>query len=102
MLISRESLIIALKRVQKRICAYKSETFCDCKFGADHVGEPGEEGNGCPEVRTAIAILRCINDSEYDVYLERIKQRQYSEPKSETKTVIKLSKFDIMLGETKH
>lgn len=46
----------ALTRIRRNHCAYlapHSDQMCDCKFGADHIGEHCESGNGCPEIRYA-------------------------------------------------
>lgn len=60
----------------KRICAYGQSPRCDCKFGADRIGIGlSESGNGCPEMRDAIWILRNMTDSEF----KRISERKPSE-----------------------
>ena len=70
----KEQLIKAMGHVQVAVCAYKSRTFCDCKFGidTDKVHHSSEQ-TGCPEVRTVLGILATMTDKEY----ERILKRQY-------------------------
>lgn len=61
-----QQLAEVLERIrQKQVCAYMPGHFCDCKFGADRIGEHSESGNGCPEMRDAIHLLRNMTDLEF-------------------------------------
>ena len=68
-----DELLRGLNRVRRHLCAYcpiedigkeksYSDRFCDCKYGADHVGSHSESGNGCPEVRMAMDIVKAYCD----------------------------------------
>lgn len=65
---TRNEIINALEATRKtRVCAYMGD-FCDCKCG---IGQPrnrltpGSEQTGCPELRTALAVLRNMTDQEW-------------------------------------
>ena len=45
-----------------RLCAYGYSTRCDCKYGADNIGNCSESGNGCPEMREIIALLKKLDE----------------------------------------
>ncbi len=71
---SQEPLIEALTRIQRFHCAYdayrdnsksKPPNLCDCKYGADRLDNRDEQGNGCPELRSAIWILSAMTSEEY-------------------------------------
>jgi len=68
-----ETLLKALNRIRRCLCAYcppehvnkeksHSDRFCDCKYGADRVGAKSEDGNGCPEMRDAMRIIKAYCD----------------------------------------
>ena len=57
-----EQTLQSLRKVQIALCVYADEYFCDCKFGANNIGKPTEQGNGCPEIRTAIKIIEQIKE----------------------------------------
>ncbi len=93
----RTDILEALRKVQIHVCAYRSSSFCDCKFGATHVGQSGEEDNGCPEVRTAIHLLNNMSDDEFEYFLSRHKDERKSQkqfPKGST-----ISKFDVVVND---
>lgn len=71
--LERECLVNAVHVVQKHVCAYRSRTFCDCKFGvtSDRVGR-GESGSGCPELRTIASLLAIMTEKEYDRLVKRM------------------------------
>jgi hypothetical protein len=67
-------IVKGLRAVQKNLCRYFGDT-CDCKYGAEDLKPFGTrswgEQTGCPEVRTAIAILSVMTDEEYDALAKR-------------------------------
>lgn len=77
-MLSKEELIVALKKIQGKLCAYGprkedgSTSFCDCKYGGTDVGGNSEDGNGCPEMRTAKAIIEALTPFEYEMICGRI------------------------------
>lgn len=95
----RTDILEALNKVQIHLCAYRSSSFCDCKFGATNVGQSSEEGNGCPEVRTAIHILKNMSDQEFDYF----RSRSIEEMKNPKKQVLPkgpvISKFDVVVTD---
>lgn len=68
---SQKVLVDALKKVQVGICAYRSASFCDCKYGAQNAGKATESGNGCPEVREIIALFSSLTEFEYERLTKR-------------------------------
>jgi hypothetical protein len=72
-----------LCRVQRYLCDYAFEKdkdepsgFCDCKYGGGHItSRQGCEDNGCPEVRTAVAVFGALTDAEYKGLFERLERR---------------------------
>jgi len=78
---TQEKLLEALIRIQRHHCAYdsfqthphrKPPSFCDCKYGANKLDKNmGEEGNGCPELRSAVWILSAMTPEEYKNIAER-------------------------------
>lgn len=72
---NKDKVVEALRSVQKRICTYGNEEFCDCKYGHGFGNTyRGGEQNGCPEVRVAIHILSVMSKKDYRKYLvKRIK-----------------------------
>lgn len=71
----QKELVSGLRRVQEVLCAYRGIP-CDCKYGADHVAEPREDGNGCPEVRAAVALVASMTPAEF----KRIVNRSHKKP----------------------
>ena len=68
---NRDRLLKALNRIRRHLCAYcrdandehsNSDHFCDCKYGADNIGSHSESGNGCPEMRMAMDIVKAHFD----------------------------------------
>ena len=69
---NKDKVVESLRSVQKRICAYGSETFCDCKYGHGFGNAYlGGEQNGCPEVRVAIHILSVMSKKDYKYFLTK-------------------------------
>lgn len=67
---TREELLVALKALRRKVCCYSGgEDFCDCKYGFDGTQNRLSEQTGCPELRTAIELLTCMNDNEFNVIL---------------------------------
>jgi hypothetical protein len=67
---NRKDLKQFVDNVQAFLCSYYDKVvgpsgFCDCKYGADKIGNKGEEGNGCPEMRIVSAIIDSMTDEEY-------------------------------------
>lgn len=78
---SQTLLIEALAKVRDKLCAYgrlhpraKGEPHgkCDCKYGANNVGRLTENGNGCPEIGDAIALLSLFTPLEFAVLQQRL------------------------------
>lgn len=72
---TQEKLLEALIRIQRFHCAYdsfrthpkrKPPGFCDCKYGADKLDNIDEQGNGCPELRSAVWIISAMTPTEYN------------------------------------
>lgn len=62
----KKELLRNLRKLQRGICVYNSEEFCDCKFGATNLDKmKGGEETGCPEVRTVILLLENMTEDEY-------------------------------------
>ena len=80
-MVTKEELIVALTKLQGKLCVYGpkradgSTSFCDCKFGGTDIGCASEKGNGCPEVRQVLWILKTITPYEYDRIINRIERR---------------------------
>ena len=83
-----DSLLIALNRIRRHLCAYcplgfsdlrsgsLSDRFCDCKYGADHIGSKSESGNGCPEMRMAMEIVKAYFDLTHKPKRKRKKAKK--------------------------
>jgi len=101
-MLKRTELIETLQKIQVGICAYRSKTFCDCKYGADKVGLNSEDGSGCPEMRQTLAIMNEMTDEEYQVVLNRIVDKR--KVKGPIRFPSSSSKFDaiIVSDETIH
>jgi hypothetical protein len=50
---------------QECLCAYGTSTRCDCKYGADRIGQHSETGCGCPEMRNIIFFLESITNRQF-------------------------------------
>lgn len=64
-------LSAVVEEVRARFCcAYcdpstgRGGDFCDCKYGADKLGQHHEAGNGCPELREVVGILSMLTNKE--------------------------------------
>lgn len=71
---TRLQIVAAMEAARKnRLCGYMGDP-CDCKYGIattnDRMG--GSEQTGCPEMRTAIAILRNMTDQEWEKIQRRM------------------------------
>lgn len=75
-MLKRTELNEALERIQVGICAYRSHSFCDCKYGAHNVGLNSENGSGCPEIRQTLTIMKEMTDEEYQSIIDRIVDKQ--------------------------
>ena len=63
-----------LEEVRRKIlCAYVGAA-CDCKYGADDIGSLHESGNGCPEIREIIALLRSMTKEDVEGIRERFEK----------------------------
>jgi hypothetical protein len=77
----RETTMNTLEALRGDLCCYMGP-ICDCKYGykaADKLGSfhPGwsmdrGEQTGCPELRTAIALLNLMTDEEYETIMKRL------------------------------
>ena len=87
--ITKKEVIEFLNNVQGHLCCYSHPestgrpTFCDCKFGGDKIGNAGERGNGCPEMRTIVGIFGLITDKEF----EKLVKRAYKKKKKSFPTI---------------
>jgi len=63
----KKEVLEGIKTLQKKVCAYRSETRCDCKYGIDKDKElsTGREKSGCPELRVVMILLANMTDEEY-------------------------------------
>lgn len=76
-------LLDNLRKVQRTLCAYDlypavppnalPPGSCDCKYGATRVAEHTEQGNGCPEVAAAIAVLEALLPTEWELVQTRLR-----------------------------
>jgi len=100
-MLKRTELTEALERIQVGICAYRSHSFCDCKYGANKVGLNDEDGSGCPEMRQMIAIMKEMTDTEYQTILDRIVNKRKAKGPIQFPSS---SKFDTIIAsdETTH
>lgn len=72
---TRDLLIRSLKRIQKRLCAYKGPR-CDCKFMDDetvHICSGSENGSGCPELYLASDLISAMTHIEFNRIVKRAK-----------------------------
>ncbi len=65
MSISKEQLLKNLCRIQKALCAYQSNKFCDCKYMQDSdrdstICSLSENGSGCPEIKQTIELIQAM------------------------------------------
>jgi len=67
----KHRVLDVLRKVQRHLCAYKSEKFCDCKFGGTEIGGHREQGNGCPEVRMAIYFIKNVSSADFAHLIHR-------------------------------
>jgi hypothetical protein len=73
--VEKRRLVEGLEEVRRALCCYApgSTTVCDCKFGAEHVGDKAREQSGCPELRQATHILKAIPNWLYRLLCIRAK-----------------------------
>jgi hypothetical protein len=72
----RKVLLRALEHVRSSVCCYQfSKSACDCKYGADGVGER----TGCPELREVAALLKVLSEDEFADMQQRVWQKQQAE-----------------------
>ena len=70
---NRKEMIAFNEEVRiKSLCAYKSSSRCDCKYGATNIAGTTEKGNGCPEMRVLQLIIETMTDSEWFSILSRL------------------------------
>ena len=77
---ARVKLEAGLERVGRDLCVYVTagevgRAICDCKYGIgasqEKGAQAGSEQTGCPEVHTALAMIRAMTDEEYLAILGR-------------------------------
>ena len=75
----REELIETLTALQRASCDYDSKQddppgICDCKYGYElkPYGSYHGEKNGCPELRSVVALLNVMTDKEYEKLGKRL------------------------------
>ena len=70
---NKAALIDSAVKIQRTLCAYdmgpkerpdNAPHMCDCKYGCTDVGTMHETGNGCPEMREIVAVLKAITIKE--------------------------------------
>jgi hypothetical protein len=87
-----ENLLVNLNKIRRHLCAYQpphSDSFCDCKYGADNIGSKSEKGNGCPEIRLAMDVVRAYMELVKTLREAGLKElkRQKGKPKRKKKFV---------------
>jgi hypothetical protein len=98
--VSRSDLANALRRIQRKFCAYDhhphdvpqrdAPSICDCKFGATKIGQPTETGNGCPEMRVACWLVSCMTDAEFAALIARHYREHCGEGESSAPELMEL------------
>lgn len=79
---NQRRLLRFLHCMQGTLCAYHTDqkpggtSFCDCKVGADNIGNTSERGNGCPEMRWLIDFIATLTPSEYEKIVNRMKNEK--------------------------
>ena len=71
---SQEHLIKVASDLQEHICAYRSKTFCDCKYGGGNIGGGSESGSGCPEMHIIVGLLKNLTPKEFECVIKRREQ----------------------------
>lgn len=61
----KDTVAKVLEKMRKKLCMYRSQSRCDCKYTKETNRTTGEE-TGCPELRCAIALLEAMTDAEYE------------------------------------
>jgi len=84
----QDELINSLERIRKKLCAYIGGEFCDCKFiskddSDDDICGMSENGSGCPEIHTAIAIIKALTPAE----IVEINKREHLDIKPSEKKI---------------
>lgn len=70
-MLTQKQLLTGLETIRRNHCAYLTKdpfkSRCDCKFGVSNesIVNLGENGNGCPELRFAIAVISRLSNSEF-------------------------------------
>ena len=73
---SKKEIISAIMRLGAQHCAYSLtdkgwSVFCDCKYGYGEGGsDHGGEVNGCPELRTILALLENMPEWQFKLLTE--------------------------------
>ena len=82
-MISKKQLLKSLERIRKTLCAYIGPT-CDCKYMQDedqYICSGCEAGSGCPEIYTAINLIKSMSAAEYKQFSQgkkTIKNKPFS------------------------
>lgn len=73
----KDQICLALELSRKKVCCYMSPTgvphLCDCKYGVteEKFGKLSEVGNGCPEIWTALKLIKAMNTEEINSLAKR-------------------------------
>ena len=109
---TRQAVVDFVKRCQRKLCSYdifgidientglkdlttqeeldkrKPPCMCDCKYGATNIGNAGEAGNGCPEMRCVVSIIDNMTDKEFERIRKRIYKRAVKHQKRIFETLV--------------